>query len=263
MTSSFRSVAGPLHAEVAGVEGMPRLVFVHGFTQTAMSWRAIAECFADRHEIVLVDAPGHGGSSHVRADLDTTGEMIADIGGRATYIGYSMGGRMVLHTALSRPDLLDGLVLVSATGGIDDEPERAARRASDEQLAAEIERDGVSAFMDRWLALPLFAGLAPDAADIDDRLRNTVDGLASSLALAGTGTQMPLWDRLHTIECPTLVITGANDEKFTQLGGRLVAAIGTHASHVVIPDAGHAVHLESPEAVTRELTRFLSIHRPD
>ncbi len=51
-------------------------------------------------------------------------------GGRATYVGYSMGGRLCLHLAVARPELVERLVLVSATAGIDDRGERAARRAS-------------------------------------------------------------------------------------------------------------------------------------
>lgn len=245
-----------LHTEVSGARGAPRLVFVHGFTQTGRSWAPIAERFADRYEIVLVDAPGHGGSSHVRADLVTAADMLADVGGRATYVGYSMGGRMVLHLAVSRPDLLDRLVLVSTTAGIDDADERAGRRASDETLAAELERDGLDAFLERWLALPLFHGLAPSAAVADDRRRNTVDGLASSLRLAGTGSQDPLWPRLGAITAPTLVITGGNDAKFTDLGRRLAEGIG--ASHEIVTDAGHATHLERPDAVADAIARFLT-----
>ena len=87
-------------------------------------------------------------------------------------------------------------MLLGATGGIDDEGERTARRAADDALAASIEADGVAAFVDRWLAQPLFAGVPDDPADRADRRANTAAGLASSLRLAGTGTQVPVWDRL-------------------------------------------------------------------
>ena len=156
---------------------------------------ALAADLADDHEVVAVDAPGHGGSADVRADLVAGAALLGATGGRATYVGYSMGGRLCLHLAVARPDLVERLVLVSATAGIDDPIERAERRAADEALAASIERDGVDAFLARWVAQPLFAGLADPG--LDDRRRNTVAGLASSLRLAGTGTQEPLWDRLR------------------------------------------------------------------
>ena len=58
----------------------------------------------------------------------------------STLCGYSMGGRLALHVALAAPERIGRLVLVSATAGIEDEADRARRRAADERLAAEIER---------------------------------------------------------------------------------------------------------------------------
>ena len=70
-------------------------------------------------------------------------------------------------------------------------------------------------------------GHVPDAANgIDERRRNTAAGLASSLRLAGTGTQEPLWDRLGELTLPVLVVVGGRDTKFTDLGRRLVAGVG-------------------------------------
>jgi 2-succinyl-6-hydroxy-2,4-cyclohexadiene-1-carboxylate synthase len=94
----------------------------------------------------------------------------------------------------------------------------------------------------------LFATLSVDAADVDDRRRNTPAGLASSLRFAGTGAQEPVWDRVHHIHVPVLVVAGEHDAKFRALGERLTAAIGPHASFAVVPGAGHAAHLEQPDA---------------
>src|SRR5262249_58533233 len=68
-----------------------------------------------------------------------TAAAIGARGGRAVYAGYSMGGRLCLRLALDRPDLVRGLVLLSASPGISDDAERAARRQADEKLAREIE----------------------------------------------------------------------------------------------------------------------------
>ena len=79
--------------------------------------------------------------------------------GPGEYVGYSMGGRLCLQLALDRPDLVERLVLVSASPGIADAAARATRVEADEQLAQDIERDGVDAFLERWVAQPLFATL--------------------------------------------------------------------------------------------------------
>ena len=155
-----------LHAERLG-HG-PRIVLVHGFTQTGRSWGAVAEDLAVDHEIVLVDAPGHGASASVAADLVTGALLLGEAGGPGVYVGYSMGGRLALHLALARPNLVHALVLIGATPGIEDPASRAERRAADETLAATLERDGLDAFLAGWLAQPLFASLPTEAAALDD-----------------------------------------------------------------------------------------------
>jgi 2-succinyl-6-hydroxy-2,4-cyclohexadiene-1-carboxylate synthase len=253
-------VSAPTAALHRVTEGSgPRVVLVHGFTQTLASWHAVADLLAPDHEVVRVDAPGHGGSSAIHADLTESARLLAEAGGRAPYVGYSMGGRIALRLALDRPDVVTGLVLLGATAGIDDPIERAARREADEARAAEVERDGTEAFVRRWLAQPLFAGLPDDPQDRAARFTNSPAGLASSLRRAGTGTMdPPWWDELPAISRPTLVLAGADDAKFTALGRRLAAAIGPAAELATIDGAGHAAHLERPELVAaaiREVVR--------
>lgn len=241
-----------LHADRRGTG--PRLALVHGFTQTRRCWGPIADDLELDHELVLVDAPGHGRSAGIEADLVAGGALIAEAAGAATYLGYSMGGRFALHSALERPDLVERLVLVGATAGLESADDRASRVAEDEARAAHIEEVGVAAFLDEWLALPLFAGLSEEVAYRNERLENTPEGLAGSLRLAGTGTQVPTWDRLADLDMPVLVVAGSLDTKFTALGHRLVENIGANATFAGIDDAGHTAHLEQPE-------RFLAVLR--
>jgi 2-succinyl-6-hydroxy-2,4-cyclohexadiene-1-carboxylate synthase len=248
-----------LHSETLGTG--PRLAMVHGFTQTHRCWGPISVELAAHHELVLIDAPGHGASADVALDLLEGGRRLAEVCGPATYLGYSMGGRFVLHTALERPDVVRGLVLIGATAGLEDPDDRAARIADDEARAARIESIGVEAFVDEWLSLPIFAGLSSEAACRGERLVNTAAGLASSLRLAGTGTQVPNWDRLPTLDMPVLVTAGADDHKFVSLGQRITAAIGSNAVFAAIEGAGHTAHLEQPERFLQVLRSWLDQHR--
>jgi 2-succinyl-6-hydroxy-2,4-cyclohexadiene-1-carboxylate synthase len=149
-------------------------------------------------------------------------------------------------------------VLVSGTAGIDDPDERRSRRRADEALADELDPPAsstspalpVEAFVRRWLEGPLFSGIDGTRNGLEERLRNTGPGLASSLRTAGTGTQDPLWDRLPELTMPVLIVTGGDDVKFTGLGRRMAAALGPHASHRVVPGAGHAPHLQQPSEVS-------------
>lgn len=242
-----------LHAEREGTG--PPLVLVHGFTQTGRCWGPEAAALARDHEVIRVDAPGHGRSAEILAGLRTGGRLIADQGGEATYLGYSMGARFCLHLALGNPELVRGLVLLGATAGIEDPDERAARRAQDLRTAAALRAKGLEAFLDDWLDQPLFAGLPPEGAFRAERLANTVEGLTASLEQAGTGSQDPSWHKLHRLEMPVLVMAGADDRKFAALAVRLRDEIGPNATLALVEGAGHAAHLEQPE-------RFLALVQP-
>ena len=165
------------HVEVDG-RG-PRLVLVHGFTQTGRSWGAVAQDLTRDHEVVRVDAPGHGRSASAMVDMVQGARLLAEAGGVASYLGYSMGARLALHLALARPDLVTALVLVGGTAGIEDPEARRIRRRDDEVLATELEDVGVPEFVRRWLARPLFSGLTQDSAGVEARLENTEAGLAA------------------------------------------------------------------------------------
>jgi len=193
----------------------------------------------------------------MRADLWESADHLVHNGGRATYVGYSMGGRVALHAALAHPEFVERLILIGATAGIDDDDERLARRASDEALATHIEAVGVEAFIDEWLANPLFAGLTPATDQRADRLRNTAAGLASSLRSTGTGMQEPLWERLTTLDVPTLILAGAADAKFSEIGRRLRDTI-PGARFEQIDGAGHSVHLERPAATADVISHWLT-----
>jgi 2-succinyl-6-hydroxy-2,4-cyclohexadiene-1-carboxylate synthase len=237
------------------------VVLIHGFTQSGAAWGTITDRVAAAgHQTIAVDAPGHGGSATVEADLPAGADLMVGVAadaGPAAWLGYSMGGRFALHAALRHPEAMSRLVLVSTSAGIDDPDERAARRASDEALAERVETEGVEAFVDWWLTIPLFATLPPEAARRPDRLSNTAAGLASSLRLAGAGTQEPLWDRLAAIEMPVLVVAGEMDRAYAERAHRLADSIGPNATARIIPGAGHACHLEQPEAFLETVLPWL------
>ena len=235
----------------------PRLVLLHGLTQTGNSWNAIAADLAGDFEVLAPDAPGHGDSSEPASDLWHAADSITARCGRATYVGYSMGGRIALHAALARPDLVERLVLLGATPGIRDTQEREARRHSDEALAQSIERDGVDAFLTRWLSNPLFEHLPAEALLREDRQRNSAEGLAGSLRTCGTGSQDNLWTRLAELRMPVLLMAGALDTKFADLALEMAPLAGALATTVLLDGAGHAAHLEKPQAFIAALSGWL------
>jgi len=228
------------------------VVLLHGFTQTGASWEPVIRALGPRYRALAPDLRGHGTASAARpvtfdavlADLE---ELVAP---GTLLAGYSMGGRIALAYALARPGRAARLVLVGASPGLQDPAERAARRASDEELAGRVESVGVPAFAREWGAQALFADQPPAvaAAAHADRLRNTPAGLAAVLRGLGTGTMEPLWDRLGELRIPVTVAAGERDAKFRALAQQMAGAL-PDGRLVTIPGAGHAAQLEQPDAV--------------
>jgi pimeloyl-ACP methyl ester carboxylesterase len=73
----------------------------------------------------------------------------------------------------------------------------------------------------------------------------------------GTGAQEPLFAALATLTMPSLLLTGALDQKFTTIGGEMAAAM-PNARQVVIPNAGHAAQTDQPAACATEVEAFLA-----
>ena len=95
--------------------GPDRIVLVHGFTQTLQSWDRLAGSLAETFQLVRVDLPGHGGSGALELSFAETAAAIGEAGGAATYVGYSMGGRLCLRLAVDCHDLVLSLVLVGVS----------------------------------------------------------------------------------------------------------------------------------------------------
>lgn len=247
-----------LFSEIDSAGRGPRLVLVHGFSQNRDCWGPLAGALAETHEVVRVDAPGHGRSGADDASLDDGARLLGATGGRAVYVGYSMGGRIALHLAVARPELVTGLALIGSHPGIEDVEARRARAALDEDRARRLETIGLEPFLDEWLAQPMFAGLSPEAQARPQRRQNRIEGLAASLRHAGTGHQRPLWDVLPTVEVPVLLIAGEHDEAYRALHDRMAPLLGGPVEVAVIPGAGHAAHLERPDLVVARLRRWLA-----
>jgi 2-succinyl-6-hydroxy-2,4-cyclohexadiene-1-carboxylate synthase len=187
-------------------------------------------------------------------------EMLQDLGEvldalsieKARWLGYSMGGRIALAGAVRNPSRISSLILESASPGLAGERERKARRRADEALAEGILRGGMEAFVDHWMGLPLFAtqGKLPSkirSLTRERKLKNRPEAMAACLRGVGTGAQPSFWDSLQDIKMPTLLSTGEEDRKFTQVAESMAEGIPGAALRM-IPKAGHAIHLENPFA---------------
>jgi 2-succinyl-6-hydroxy-2,4-cyclohexadiene-1-carboxylate synthase len=240
----------------------PSFVWLHGFTQTRASAHQFRSILAGGHELWTLDLPGHGDAGSLRASLDETADLVADVlpSQPATLGGYSFGARVALHVALRHPGRLSALVLLGASRGIEGVAERHQRVLRDESLARHIEEVGVEVFLDEWLDQPMFSSLPDDPRERASRATDNARGLAASLRLAGTGTQAWLAPLLGSINTPTLALAGANDAKFAA-EAQAIALNVANGAWDLIRDAGHAVHLEQPQRTADRVGEFLALAR--
>jgi 2-succinyl-6-hydroxy-2,4-cyclohexadiene-1-carboxylate synthase len=198
-------------------------------------------------------------------DLTTTvialGEWLETLDGPIPLLGYSQGGRIALVLAAARPDLVERLILISATPGIRDETQRASRAAADADLAASLRADGLSAFLDRWLDHPLVGvGALPPAVRVADRRvreENSAEGLAAALTGLGQGSQRWVGDRLSDLPMPMLAVAGARDVRYTRIAREMAAAV-PDGRVMVIEESGHNVVLEAPDRLAAVVDSFLA-----
>lgn len=175
----------------------------------------------------------------IESDFAATALALGEQGGRGVYVGYSMGGRLVLYLALEHPELVESLVLVSASPGIADAGKRQARATADLELADWIDSHSREEFLDHWTRQPIFHDVLPESGR-EHRLSSPAE-IADQLRRLGQGTQPSLWDRLGELEMPICFVVGENDSIYLGIADRAGELVGGPVEIRVVPGAGHAL----------------------
>ena len=242
--------------------GQP-VVFVHGFPLNRTMWQPQVAALSSTFRIVTVDLRGHGDSDaplwRYRID-DFVDDILAVLDDlrlpRVSLVGLSMGGYVALALARLYPDRLSGLVL-SDTRAQADTPEGRQGRF---HLAQAAHERGAGAVADTMLPKLLSAKTRDSRPDLVAQVRTMIEhmrlgGIVGDLmAMADRPDSVPL---LETLDCPTLVIVGADDQTTPLPDARLMAERIPGARLEIIPEAGHLPNLEQPDGFNGCLDRFL------
>jgi esterase len=254
-------------------EAGSRVVLLHGLFGQGRNWMTIAKALSGQHRVTLVDLPNHGRSAWTdRIDyLDMAGRVAAvlEADGPATVVGHSMGGKVAMVLALTRPELVERLVVADMSPvdyGSEPEPNGTnggvlgyaqilldldlaqvdRREDADRLLAERVPSTTIRSFLlqnlrrhdDGWRWAANLAAIVRDGATLSgwpaERLagRPPYDGRVLWLAGEHSGYVQPAYDEAMRRWFP-------------------------HYRKVTLKGTGHWLHSEKPEVFTAALQRFL------
>ncbi len=238
----------------------PPLILLHGLFGAAGNWGAIQKALAPSFRVTAMDLRNHGASAHAAAMGYAA--MAADVAetmdGAAAVVGHSMGGKVAMMLALTRPALVTRLVVadiapvryppglrghVAAMRSLALAP-GLTRKTADAALAAVIHEPGIRAF----LLQNLLFGRDPPAWRIG------LDEIAAGMSDIEDFVPPPG----ATYRGPTLFIAGGKSGYVLEEHHARIAALFPDSRFVTIPEAGHWVHAEAPQAFVQALREFLA-----
>ena len=241
------------------------LVFLHGYPFEGSAWEHQLSGLGDEMWVVAPDMPGFGKSAApmppTTAHVDQYAKALADWAkdegiAQLMLAGHSMGGYVAFAFARKYPEMLHSLILVATRPGADNEAGKEGRY----RTAGAVEERGAIAAAEAMLP-KLFA---PEAYEKKKALvekvrammmRQSEEGIVA--ALYAMASRPDSTHDLAEIEVPTLIVTGAQDAIIPagEAPGMQAHIKGSHA--VAIPETGHMLMLEDPEAFNKALREFL------
>jgi pimeloyl-ACP methyl ester carboxylesterase len=248
------------------------IVFVHEFAGDSTSWEPQVRHFARRYRCTTFNARGWPPSdvpeqvssySQQRAVADIAAVMDALGIARAHIVGLSMGGFAALHFGLRYPQRARSLVVAGVGYGAEPST-RAHFQAEADASAAVLREQGMQAFVERYAQGPTrvqFMNKDPRGFEAFKRQFATHSALGSANTQLGVQRERPsLYDltgSLQALEVPTLILNGDEDWPCLQPGLMLKRTIPS-AALCVLPNCGHTMNLEAPDAFNREVAEFLA-----
>ncbi len=260
-----------LYTEVAGT-GDP-IVFVHEFAGHHLSWETQVRWFSRRYRCITYQARGWPPSdvpanfeaySQARA-ADDIADVMKGLGlAKAHIVGLSMGATAAIEFAMRHPG--KGLSIAAAgagTGSARDAATLARFRREADEMAARIDRDGIAALGEIYLAGPARRQLmAKDPRGYAEFKSQFIDGASKGRALTMRGVQarrVPFFDReaeLRAIADPVLIICGDEDDGTLDVSVFMKRVI-PRAGLMVFPKTGHGINLEEPAGFNAVVGDFI------
>ena len=267
-----------------GNNHLPPLVLLHGGALTAHTWDMAALLLRDKYHVIALDQRGHGDTGWTpEAQLGENNQdlMSADTEAFINYLAYprvilcgmSMGGMNSIRYAAHNPNRLSRLVIVDIAPVTMQEglmEMEAFRRETETMSRFEDFLERAIKFNPQRKPAHLKYSLLHSLKPVDDgwtwkqdhRPRPETAPLTDEAAKAAAqearkARSESLWTDVKAITTPTLLMRGAISKILSEEAANKMVAEMTDAEHVVIPDAGHSVQGDNPNAFATELHAFI------
>ncbi|MFL2583441.1 MAG: alpha/beta fold hydrolase [Gammaproteobacteria bacterium] len=250
-----------LYYECSG-KGEP-IMILHGLFGSGRNWSAIAKILSQEFEVFVVDLRNHGKSPH--APTMSYSDMANDVNSLITklsiagltLIGHSMGGKVAMKAALSKPDLIDELIIVDIApvaypdcytdilNAINNMPDEklCSRSSADSYLATRITDKATRQFILQNLIF------------VEGKLKwrlNVVALINEMKTIVG-------WEPAPagSFPKPSSFVSGEHSSRVTDTNKAIIAAHFPGYNHYLVTGAGHWPHTEAPEEFVRILTNIV------
>jgi len=270
------------HEVVCHVGGSgPALLLIHGIGSSSDTWTDAVRHLAAAHTVIVPDLPGHGESDNPPGDFSlgafaaTLRDLLAVLGiPRATWIGHSLGGGIVLQSAYLFPELAERMVLVSS-GGLGKDVNvmlRAATLPGSELVLPLITAQRLIAAGDA-----MGRGLNRMGMPVPLRVAEVWDGLrklgspqarqafvhTARSVISPSGQRVSATSRLHLAQpLPTMIVWGQQDRIIPSAHGHAAAEALPHSRFELFETSGHFPHQSEPKRFARVLSEFVATTAP-
>lgn len=261
MTAPFRIdlESAVLVGERRDGKGIP-LALAHGFGGSRHDWQPLIGALPDDLPLITYDQRGFGDSTgEPGVPFSHTEDLLALIDrlglAQIDLCGMSQGGAMALNFALSHPERVRRLVLVS--------PGMVGWCWSEDWVdkwkqVGRLARSGdMDAARNLWWQQPFFETTRNSSAAA--LLRASIDAFHGQQWIKDDQRrELPDVDRLTELATPTLLLSGAQDVADFRLIAELIEGAGQNVTRIDHADAGHMLILEIPRTIAGEIAQFLS-----
>ncbi len=246
----------------------PALVFCHAMANDQTMYDQHRDLFSKAHTFITFDQRGSGNSDHppftegedsfytIEKFGDDLKAVLDELGiERASVLGFSMGAVPALSFSIRWPDRVERLILVSAMASRLPQPIIDRARLVEEIL----DTKGIKETYDFYFSGALFEGLS-EMNEIQEQIalarsKATPHGFKGCFRV--TIDRPSMIEKLHVIDCPTLILVGENDMHYLAEAELLEQSI-LGAKRVVMPGVGHPMAAQDPRGFEKEIMAFIS-----